>query len=192
MAAFGAVLTRLLHAAAGTNSATLAGVSLTIPGGGFSVRHLSEGAAMSLDVKRDEFLRHLARLPHEGLRHWSRINENERIVVVTYMAAYYDIEFSKRFLTTARTGQRPDLTIYVTNDSSVTPEKLKQAGYRLLQTQGVLTMWVNPMGRQCGCCRRPRPCRHRRLRLEGRMVRFASILMSRKRACTPTIQVGAG
>jgi hypothetical protein len=64
------------------------------------------------------------------------------------MAAYYDIDFSKRFLNTARTGQRPDLTIYVTNDSSLTPEKLKQAGYKLLQTQGVLTMWVNPMGRQ--------------------------------------------
>jgi hypothetical protein len=106
---------------------------------------------MSADAeveKRDEFLRHLARMPHEGLRYWSRITEGERMIVVTYMTIYYDADFASGFLQFARGTKRPDLSVYVTNDPTLTAEKLKQAGYRLLRDDGLQKTWVNAFGKQ--------------------------------------------
>ena len=102
-------------------------------------------------IKRDEFLRNLAIDPGEALRHWKRLKPGEPLVVITYMAMYYGLEFATHFKTEANKRKRPDLVIEVTNLPSVTPASLAKRGYKLQRVLRGLTdmqIWVHPTGRE--------------------------------------------
>jgi hypothetical protein len=99
-------------------------------------------------IKRDDFLRRLAIEPGEGLRQWKRLNQGERLVVVTYMKFFYDLEFALHFMKEADRRQRPDLVITVTNLPDVTPASLSTRGFKFQRTIGRTQVWVHPTGNE--------------------------------------------
>ena len=135
--------------------------------------------------EHDNELRRLARDPAEAMRRWAKLAETDRITVITYMAGYYDIKFARMFLHETKLRKRPDLSVLVTNDRSVTSDSLKARGYRKFSDAGGVLVWVHPPARRCGCFRRRRRCRlHHRRPIRNRKTRHAGsrTRMSRKRA----------
>jgi hypothetical protein len=98
--------------------------------------------------EHDNELRRLARDPAEAMRRWAKLAETDRITVITYMAGYYDIKFARIFLHETKLRKRPDLSILITNDRSVTSDSLKAGGYRKFSDAGGVLVWVHPTGKK--------------------------------------------
>jgi hypothetical protein len=100
------------------------------------------------EVRRDEFLRGLARRPSEALSQWRQLQPGEQTVVATYMAMYYGLTFAQRFADTARRHRRPETVINITNFPEFTPERLQRSGYRFLGSFERIEYWVHPSGNE--------------------------------------------
>jgi hypothetical protein len=107
-------------------------------------------------IKRDNFLRSLGLQPAEALRHWKRLKSGESIMVVTYMALYYGLDFAKHFKKEADKRKRPDIQMFFTNLPWPTPENLKKQGFKCwnnCRSQPFtfidnLQIWVHPTGKE--------------------------------------------
>lgn len=100
------------------------------------------------EVRRDEFLRGLARRPSEALSQWRRLKAGEQTIVVTYMAAYYGLTFAQRFSDTVKRHPKPETVIHVTNLPEYTPERLQKSGYKFLGSFERIEYWVHPSGNE--------------------------------------------
>jgi len=99
-------------------------------------------------IRRDDFLRRLARNPGDALPRWRRLNTGERAVLVTYMTLFYDSIFASRFREYASRRSHPEQTIHITNTSNPTSEQLRIRGYRLYRTSLQVQFWIHPSGNQ--------------------------------------------
>lgn len=100
------------------------------------------------EVRRDEFLRGLARRPSDALSQWRRLRPGEQTVVVTYMTAYYGLTFAQRFMDTVKRHPKPETVIHVTNLPEYTPERLQKSGYKFLGSFERIEYWVHPSGNE--------------------------------------------
>ena len=107
-------------------------------------------------IKRDDFLRTLARLPGQALRYWRKLSQPERITVVTYMTGYYDVTFASYFKTNADRGKRLDTYVQVTNDPQITWAYLKPRGWKMLRSDGSMTVYVHPSGNEIWVLPKPK------------------------------------
>ena len=108
------------------------------------------------DEEQSERLRALGRNPAEAIKHWSQLDQGERVVVVTYMSLHYDVAFTKLFVEETKHRKRPEETIVVTNDRLLTPAKLQGAGYQRRGDFGGTIVWVHPSGKQIWLMAPPR------------------------------------
>jgi hypothetical protein len=99
-------------------------------------------------VEHDNFLRGLALSPSRALQRWRRLGTGDRLVVVTYMTLYYDTEFATHFQEVTQGKRRPDLSIDITNDPSLTPEGLQARGYKLQRSFGRCQVWAHFLGKE--------------------------------------------
>jgi hypothetical protein len=76
-----------------------------------NIQPISETSAK--EVKKDNFIRSLARRPSYALNDWKKLNQSEKTVLVTYMDMFYGAEFSKTFLKTANSKKRPENIMHV-------------------------------------------------------------------------------
>jgi hypothetical protein len=97
---------------------------------------------------RDDLMRQLAVSPGKAMQRWKHLSASDRLAVLNYMKLFYSEDFVKRFQDGISRGKRPDLTIEITNDSSITPERLKAAGYQFKGDPGGVPMWVHPSGKE--------------------------------------------
>ena len=104
------------------------------------------------EVKKDNFIRSLARRPSDALNYWKKLNQSKKTVLVTYMAMFYGADFSKTFLKTANSRKRPQNIIHVTNILyKNTPKKLEARGYHMAEVSyGLRKMeiWVHSNGNE--------------------------------------------
>jgi hypothetical protein len=88
-----------------------------------------------VDAKRGEFLAKLGLIPAEALRYWKRLKPGEDMLVISYMAMTYGLDFAKMFKQKADANARPDLSYTVTVHQSVARkmiEWLTQPGLAVL------------------------------------------------------------
>jgi hypothetical protein len=104
----------------------------------------------TLEIKRDEFFKGLGRDPAEALRHWKRLKSNEQLLVFTYIAMSYGMDFAKHFKAHADKRERPDLYYTVTNLPYVDHQYLTKRGYKFRGVIGNTDMevWVHPSGHE--------------------------------------------
>jgi hypothetical protein len=136
---------------------------------GGMIQRDSNDAAVQTSGARAEFLQKLGRNPAEALRQWGRLNQGEKFYVESHMKRYYGEEFARMFRDRTLHNSRPDASIEITNDPTITPTKLKAMGYRFKDDSGGVPKWVHPRARSFGCYRRRRRHHHHRfLRLDVR------------------------
>jgi hypothetical protein len=99
-------------------------------------------------MENEDRITNLGRNPPEALRRWSKLDGKEKWIVIDSMARHYDLTFAKHFMEQCNKRQRPDQTIEVVNDRSLTPEKLKSAGYGKKGDVGGAQIWVHPTGKE--------------------------------------------
>jgi hypothetical protein len=105
-------------------------------------------ATQQLPQDRAAFLDGLAWNPAEALRNWGRLTQEEQAYVEAGMWQHYGDDFVKMFHDKASTDPRPDATVVATNDASMTPQRLRSAGYRHMYYNGAADVWVHPTGQE--------------------------------------------
>jgi hypothetical protein len=106
--------------------------------------------------KRDSFLRELARDPDEALRHWNRLNQADRSVLLDYMVKYHDQQFADDFHDEASGRKRPDLSIHISVGPNLTPAEVTKRGYRFKEKWLRHDIYVNQHGDQIWLVRPPK------------------------------------
>jgi hypothetical protein len=107
------------------------------------------GTLTQKQVDRDKILRSLAIQPGQALRDWKRLSQGERLVVVTYMTAYYDVEFANHFMEEANHRSRPELTITITNNPEWVQSPFKgkpPSEWKFRGMVGDMKVYVHPSG----------------------------------------------
>jgi hypothetical protein len=103
--------------------------------------------AAEKQIKRENFLHHLAYRPRYGLEYWSRISADERLTVLKYMRAKYDESFTQQFMRFANAGAKsPGGNIVRGPD--FTPDKLQAKGFRYVGNPGGTSTWTRPNGEE--------------------------------------------
>jgi hypothetical protein len=116
-----------------------------------NIQPISETSAK--EVKKDNFIRSLARRPSYALNDWKKLNQSEKTVLVTYMDMFYGAEFSKTFLKTANSKKRPENIMHVVTNILYknTHKKLEARGYHMAEVSYGLSkmeMWVHSNGNE--------------------------------------------
>src|SRR5262249_37566874 len=106
---------------------------------------------------RDNLLRELAINPGRAMQRWKRLSATDRSAVLSNMRLFIARVLSNDSRTKSTGERRPDLTIEITNDSSITPEKLSSAGYQFNGDPGGVSKWVHPSGKEIWLLPPPRP-----------------------------------
>jgi hypothetical protein len=104
------------------------------------------GEPMSKD--RAAFLDRLAWNPAEAMRNWGRLTQDEQAYVEGQMGLHYGTDFVRMFDNRVSTDPRPDATILITNDPTITPQWLQSAGYSYKGDTGGASVWVHPTGKE--------------------------------------------
>jgi hypothetical protein len=97
---------------------------------------------------RVKFLNYLAWNPAEALRNWGRLSQDDQAYVEAMMQLHYGADFVQMFDAKASTNPRPDASIVITNDPSITPQSLQSAGYSHQRDVGGTSVWVHPSGQE--------------------------------------------
>jgi hypothetical protein len=97
---------------------------------------------------RVKFLNYLAWNPAEALRNWGRLSQDDQAYIEAMMQLHYGADFVQMFDAKASTDPRPDASIVMINDPSMTPQRLRSAGFRYMGDPGGVPVWVHPTGQQ--------------------------------------------
>jgi hypothetical protein len=97
---------------------------------------------------RPTVLQKFAREPGEALRHWPKLSNGEKLYVESRMKQHYGDDFTKAFRQAADGKARPDESVTMTNDPTLTPARLKSMGYRFKDNIGGTPKWTHPSGKE--------------------------------------------
>lgn len=104
-------------------------------------------------VIRDNFVRRIARFPYQAHTRWHGLSKGEQVALITYMTAYYGINFSRMFREYTRHPELVQHRVELTNNPGVTPQGyprlLEESNFRFAGLEGMgVETWVHPSGRE--------------------------------------------